>query len=371
MAQYQSSLTGPEIDAALTDMARHDSEAWAVGTRDGEAVSSLDITYHNNAEYYATNAQAAAARAEAAVPSGTAGAVFFDRSQTLTEAQQGQARTNIDAQETINDTLQFENTLAIGARSFTTENVQTGGVGWYRVADIDLERAGAAGSIYHGTGLLLLGGFYASYKPSKGVFAFTYDGGGGANDIVQLGGVGSTSPTQIRMSNTVSGHPLGQGHLLIDLYFSDTRNIRLAPSIIVTGARAITMQDPELIEGTPTGEAVRATLDIKTIKTGAVGGGVLTTPAIVTVSDIAALKTQLTTWRIEQGGASVGFYLVRFSAAASPFVSGARVNVQLNISEGANGVATLTTYGSSNPEMYLMRLYNGTWGDPKKVTVAS
>ena len=97
MAQYQSSLTGPEIDAALTDMARHDSEAWAVGTRDGEAVSSLDITYHNNAEYYATNAQAAAARAEAAVPSGTAGAVFFDRSQTLTEAQQRQARANIMA----------------------------------------------------------------------------------------------------------------------------------------------------------------------------------------------------------------------------------------------------------------------------------
>lgn len=97
MAQYQSSLTGPEIDAALTDMARHDSEAWAVGTRDGEAVSSLDITYHNNAEYYATKADAAAARAESAVPAGTAGAVFFDQAQTLTDAQKTQAQTNIGA----------------------------------------------------------------------------------------------------------------------------------------------------------------------------------------------------------------------------------------------------------------------------------
>lgn len=97
MAQYQSSLTGPEIDAALTDMARHDSEAWAVGTRDGEAVSSLDITYHNNAEYYATKADAAAARAESAVPAGTAGAVFFDQAQTLTDAQKLQAQTNIGA----------------------------------------------------------------------------------------------------------------------------------------------------------------------------------------------------------------------------------------------------------------------------------
>lgn len=97
MAQYQSSLTGPEIDAALTDMAQHDSEAWAVGTRDGAAVTSLDVTYHNNAAYYANEASGAAARAEAAVPAGTAGAVFFDQAQTLTTAQQEQARSNINA----------------------------------------------------------------------------------------------------------------------------------------------------------------------------------------------------------------------------------------------------------------------------------
>lgn len=97
MANYVSTLTGPQMDAALLDMADHNSEAWAVGTRDGEAVSSTDVTYHNNAEYYATNAQSAAARAEAAVPPSTAGAVFFDRSQTLTEAQQRQARANIMA----------------------------------------------------------------------------------------------------------------------------------------------------------------------------------------------------------------------------------------------------------------------------------
>ena len=97
MAQYQSSLTGPEIDAALTDVAQHNSEAWAVGTRDGVAVTSLDITYHNNAKYYSDNAVGAAARAEAAVPAGTSGAVFFDQAQTLTDAQKEQARSNIGA----------------------------------------------------------------------------------------------------------------------------------------------------------------------------------------------------------------------------------------------------------------------------------
>ena len=102
MAQYQSSLTGPEIDAALTDMAQHDSEAWAVGTRDGAAVTSLDVAYHNNAAYYANEASGAAARAEAAVPAGTAGAVFFDQAQTLTTAQQEQARANINAGTPLN-----------------------------------------------------------------------------------------------------------------------------------------------------------------------------------------------------------------------------------------------------------------------------
>jgi len=104
MADYVSALTGPEMDEALYDMASHTSEAWAVGTRNGTPVSSGDVTYNNSSKYWAnrssaynTNAQAAAARAESAVPAGTAGAVFFDTAQSLTDAQKGQARTNIGA----------------------------------------------------------------------------------------------------------------------------------------------------------------------------------------------------------------------------------------------------------------------------------
>ena len=102
--KYVSSLTGEEMDAALIDMAYHNSEAYAVGTRNGVPVGSSDVTYHNNSKYwaeqvygYTDRAEDAANRAEAAVPSGTAGAVFFDRAQTLTSAQQSQARANIMA----------------------------------------------------------------------------------------------------------------------------------------------------------------------------------------------------------------------------------------------------------------------------------
>lgn len=95
--RYISALTGPEMDAALLDMAQHNSEAWAVGTRNGAAVSSSDDTYNNNSKYYATEAEAAAARAEAAVPAGTEGAVLFSQAQSLTDVQKAQARSNISA----------------------------------------------------------------------------------------------------------------------------------------------------------------------------------------------------------------------------------------------------------------------------------
>lgn len=96
--KYISALTGPEMDAALLDMAQHNSEAWAVGTRNGEDVPAIDVTYHNNAKYYSDRAVGAAARAEGAVPAGTSGALFFDQAQTLTDAQKRQVYANISNQ---------------------------------------------------------------------------------------------------------------------------------------------------------------------------------------------------------------------------------------------------------------------------------
>lgn len=59
-SKYQSTLTGEQIDAALLDMAQHNSEAYAIGKRDGTDVGSSDPTYHNNAKYYAEHADEAA-----------------------------------------------------------------------------------------------------------------------------------------------------------------------------------------------------------------------------------------------------------------------------------------------------------------------
>lgn len=97
MANYVSSLTGQQINDVMTQIDQGVPEGWAVGSKNGIPVSSSSVYYHNNAKYYAESSQASAARAEAAVPASTAGAVFFDRSQSLTNAQKGQAKSNIGA----------------------------------------------------------------------------------------------------------------------------------------------------------------------------------------------------------------------------------------------------------------------------------
>ena len=113
------------MDAALLDMAQHNSEAWAVGTRNGAAVSSSDDTYQNNSKYYATEAEAAAARAEAAVPAGTEGAVLFSRAQSLTDAQKVQARSNISAgQGGTNPNLLDNPWFTVNQRGVTSGNFE-------------------------------------------------------------------------------------------------------------------------------------------------------------------------------------------------------------------------------------------------------
>lgn len=92
MADYVSTLTGPQMDAALLDMAEHNSEAYAVGERNGIAVASDDVTYHNNARYYAQIASSQiVGDASSAVRWDT------DQSEVLTDAQKAQARENINA----------------------------------------------------------------------------------------------------------------------------------------------------------------------------------------------------------------------------------------------------------------------------------
>lgn len=273
--RYVSALTGPEMDAALLDMAQHNSEAWAVGTRNGAAVSSSDDTYQNNSKYYADEAEAAAARAEAAVPAGTEGAVLFSQAQSLTAAQKQQVFSNVatPTQDAVAAGAMVDGALkgwqlgdlAIASKRYTANNITA--AGWYRLAKIRLANVGPT-QFLHCAGLIFLAGFYNSYKPSKGVFSFAYDGGGGGN-IVQLGGVLGGSPTQLRLVSTAAGAADGAGYLMIDAYFSRTGTMTgNVISVEVSGANILTLQDPVAVADTATGETVRATMSLATIASG-------------------------------------------------------------------------------------------------------
>lgn len=98
MSDYISSLSGQEMDTALTDMATHESEAWAVGTRNGISVQSTDDTYHNNSKYWAE-------QASTYISGDITAAVRWDIAQSISSAGQTQARANISAAPTASPTF--------------------------------------------------------------------------------------------------------------------------------------------------------------------------------------------------------------------------------------------------------------------------
>lgn len=104
MADYISVLTGSEMDSALLDMAEHNSEAWAVGTRNGVHVQSGDETYHNNSKYWA-------GVASTYISGDIGGAVRWDIAQSLSSAQKEQARGNISSAPT--DSPTFTGTVTV------------------------------------------------------------------------------------------------------------------------------------------------------------------------------------------------------------------------------------------------------------------
>ena len=83
----ETARTGAETAKGAAEDSAEDAEAWAVGQRNGTDVPSTDPAYHNNAKYYKDQAQT------------IAGGEFvsYGAPQPLTDAQQAQARDNINA----------------------------------------------------------------------------------------------------------------------------------------------------------------------------------------------------------------------------------------------------------------------------------
>ena len=122
MADYRSTLTGTQMDSALLDMAEHNSEAYAVGERNGIAVAPDDVTYHNNARYYAQIASSQiVGDASSAVRWDT------DQSEALTSAQKAVARNNINAASDSDVVKITSQTLTSAEQEQARANIMAGG----------------------------------------------------------------------------------------------------------------------------------------------------------------------------------------------------------------------------------------------------
>lgn len=88
------------------------------------------------------------------------------------------------------------------------------------------------------------------------------------------------------------------------------------------------------------------------------------------VSSLAAIKTQLSAWYSSQGTSSIGCYTLGLQGTISPFATSANLVVEIRASSTANyATAILTAHNTNGGSMYLMSLNNGTWTDPKTVTL--
>ena len=134
--------------------------------------------------------------------------------------------------------------------------------GWYRVAEINQGYLNSTAGT-HPIGQISITGGYSAYRPSKGVFSFSSDGGTNDWNIVQLSGCLATSPTKIRIT--------GVGLIInVDVYFTQTGSNSMDITVEGTGVGEIDVHAPVAVADAPSGETIRATLDIGTITTGRV-----------------------------------------------------------------------------------------------------
>lgn len=257
--RYVSALTGPEMDEALLDMAQHNSEAWAIGERHGVAVDSSDDTYHNNSKYYATEAEAAAARAEAAVPAGTEGAVLFSQAQSLTAAQKQQAFDNIapDSVNQLLDIAKYDSGSVVGIHLPRFEivsgdypnrrNITT--AGWYRIATIS---TGTATFLR-----IVMNGYYNSQVPTTFDLEVFCGRNYSANVVAEWKPVivkaAGRSISKIRIGS--NGNALTSLPQFVDIYIPRAMTASSGQgyqyTLIGVGVGGMTLTEPTLVEATP------------------------------------------------------------------------------------------------------------------------
>ena len=106
-AESEANAATSETNAAQSESnaatSEENAEAWAVGTRDGDPVSSTDETYHNNSKYYSDRAlisETNAAASEANAAASEANAATSETNAAASAANAAESETNAKTSET-------------------------------------------------------------------------------------------------------------------------------------------------------------------------------------------------------------------------------------------------------------------------------
>lgn len=126
--QYASDAHGHSVNALnsanLADDYAEDSEAWALGTRDGTDVSPSDPAYHNNAKYYAEHtsqdAEAWANGERGGVPVSPSDETYHNNSKWYSIQSDASATVAQGYKQDCND-IKDEITEMIGGTTFTVD----------------------------------------------------------------------------------------------------------------------------------------------------------------------------------------------------------------------------------------------------------
>ena len=123
IAEATEQMRRAEAAAVVADGRAEDSEAWAIGTRDGSPVGSSDPTYHNNSKYYSDEAGDAKTAAETAQGLAETAQGKAEDAQTAAETAQGKAedaQTAAESAQTAAETSELNaEAWAVGTKDGT------------------------------------------------------------------------------------------------------------------------------------------------------------------------------------------------------------------------------------------------------------
>lgn len=114
--EAQAASVSAQASASIAESNAGDAEAWAVGTRNGQAVAPTDETYHNNSKYYVDFTRDAVERAETAAENA-------DNSATFAGTMATSAQTAAESAIVAADVAEGAQTDAVAAKN-AAENAQ-------------------------------------------------------------------------------------------------------------------------------------------------------------------------------------------------------------------------------------------------------